>query len=297
MATKRTVRKKRSVLPLLIGGILLFGGAAYYYISSQEDPAVVKKRPAPVRPVGKVAMPVLARSLPRGAELSMRSMRIDYVEPEDVPEDAVIVPKVFEGRWLVNALSRGDYIREADLAAPGAPKSFSGYIPQGERVVILPASSLPGSMGYVQSGDLIDIYSNGAARIVARQTFDPAQDGTQPGQRPSNTRSRASGSSLPRATIRLVSRAEVLQAPRPTRDNSQDDIVLVMSDDEALQLQLARANNERFGFVFRAADDTTEGPMMIQRDRDPRSVEIIKGLKKSTVMTRLDWRENEVINY
>lgn len=294
MAAKRTIRKKKSPLPLLLALVLLLGGGAYYYIQSNEEPVVAKKA-APQRPKGKIAIPVLARDLKRGAEISQRFITIDYLDPEDVPEDAVINLQVFEGRWLVTSLSRGDYIRESDLAERGAPKSYSGMIQTGKRVVILPEGELPGAMGYVGVGDIIDIYTNGTARVATKSSFDPATDGSQPGKNPSaNKRAGGSSGGVPKMTIRLVSQAEVLQAPRKTRDGSMANVVLETTEEEAIQLQLARINKEVLRFVFRPSNDPSPGEKLVQRERDPRTVEVIKGLSKRTVLTRLDWRENNL---
>lgn len=122
---------------------------------------------------------------------------------------------------------------------------------------------------------------------MPKKAGSPATTGTQPGRKSTSKSTIVEPGG--RAVARLlVAGAEVISKPVVTRENDRDNVVLEVDSDKAIQLMLAQANNEIFQIIYRPFGETDESiSELVQRDRDPRVIEVIKGVKKKNVLTKL----------
>lgn len=294
MAITSTLAKQRRRQGILILSlaVLLVGGGLYYFLSSGETAGA----PAPqIRPPGQIAMPVARGRLPRGTTLSLGRLTIVYRDPARVPEDAVINPDVFVGRWLLKDLPAGGYLRESDLAPTGAPKSFSGMVPPGRRVAVIRSDQIDGTYSYLAVGDMVDIVASYDPPPLGARRADFATSGTQPGAPPTPGSGPAPTAPGARGgVITLVAEAAaVLEAPRrmrnPANNSVQEFLVLAIDIDEAQRLEVAQLTGQRLRFIHRPFNEPKpSSPRWMATPSDPRTVEVIRGTERRSMQTQIN---------
>lgn len=307
----RQQRRRRLIVILLL---LLMAGVAAYMLFPKQVNNIRRGYTIPERPIGQVAIPIVRQNLSLGTRLSQRHLAVRYLEPHDVPTDALIAPQQFVGRYTTRPLVAGNYLRKEDVAAEGAPKGFSGLVRPGQRVVVLSAGLFPGSTASLNVGDRIDLLSIGdplmataraGSRRSAADSINSMQGGgAYPGDpnAPARQRARARGATganaiaATSATL-IAENAEVMAAPGRSRDTQF--VVLQMQPEDAHVTTLAAASGATMRIVFRPFNDearltpdkeagaTTRIPLPAP---DPATVTIISGNQRSLQRTLLsDW--------
>ncbi|MCG8325374.1 MAG: Flp pilus assembly protein CpaB [Thiotrichales bacterium] len=302
MARNRAQQTRRQVIILLAAAVVLVGGALFYFLSQPEEtnPTVQQE--------GRVAIPVAVRNLARGTQLTTDVIRLEYMPPALVPADAIIHLAEFNRRVLARNKRAGDYIRADDLGGVNAPGSYSGIITEGKRVIVLDASNITGTTGYLRVGDIVDVISISSpgsrsamrGQIYARGmsnrgTFGFAtSDGSQPGalsRRQRNIRRHNLGLNRPLSTGEIIAKtlvkgAEVLDVPRRSRRNQMNNVVLAVDKEDAEQLLLAQASGHVLRILFRPfneeADNSTED--VVQMEPDPQVLEMITGSSRNLIL-------------
>ena len=305
MAKNRGQQARRQLIILLAAAVLLVGGGLFYFISQpSEEQAVVQTE-------GRIAIPVAVRNLQRGTQLSTQVIRLDYLPPALVPEDAIISLDRFNRRVLARDKRANDYIRESDLGAYNAPGSYSGIITPGKRVIVLDATRIRGAMGYLRVGDIIDVISisrpgtgttgGTGGQIIAKGMGKDGKfgfatsDGGQPGQlsrkqraiRSFNKGNRNNILSTGEVTAKtLVKRAEVLDVPRRSRKDQFNNIVLSVSKDDAEQLLLAQASGHMLKLLFRPFGEEVDYSVedIARIEADPQILEFVSGSSRRLVL-------------
>ena len=306
MAKNRGQQARRQIIILLAAAVLIVGGGLFYFMNQPED-----EQPT-VQTEGRVAIPVAVRDLQRGTQLSTQVIRLDYLPPALVPEDAIISLDRFNRRVLSRNKRSGDYIRESDLGAYNAPGSYSGLITPGKRVIVMDATKITGAMGYLRVGDIVDVISisspgtgtigNTGGQIIARGMGKDGKfgfatsDGSQPGQlsrKQRNIRNFNRGTnrnnilSTGEVTAKtLVKRAEILDVPRRSRNDQFNNIVMAVNKSDAEQLLLAQASGHMLKLLFRPFGEEVDYSVedIARIEADPQILEFVSGSSRSLVL-------------
>jgi Flp pilus assembly protein CpaB len=300
-------RRRQRLLMLAAALFLLVAGAAYYwYAGTRAD----GPREEP-QPPGTVSVPVAAADLPMGEMIRPQSLRPRYVEPSQVPSDAVLRPQQLAGRVVVRAVPAGAYLRHDDLAPEGAPAGLSGLVRPGMRIVVVDAEQMAAVPGYIRPGDRVDVLAIsyavapgalGQLDRLRRSANTVEGGGTQPGDpnAPARRLARAPrlGGEVPTIAKLVGEDAEVLQVPRAQADprlrRLERHVVLPMKPDDAHVTTLALGSGQTIRLVFRPFDDrtrvTTSEPLseFTHASFDSRRVEVINGVSREYVTTTLD---------
>lgn len=251
----RQRRRQRLILILLV--LVSFLAAAGYFLLK---PSTAKKGPQP-RPPGTVAVPYARANIGIGTKINARMIGVRYVQPHEVPFDAILTYNHLNTRIASKPIEIGSYFRETDFAATGAPSSFSGIARPGYRIVVIPSKSII-TTGYLREGDTVDILAlSGAsmARGTVSRAGSPTREGggTQPGasgqniNRGSGTRT-AAASAGAKATL-IAENAKVVVAPRLGRNT--ENAVFEMLPQDAHVTMLALGSGQRLQLVFRHFQD------------------------------------------
>ena len=298
-STARIRQRRRQRLLLILVLLLLVVGAGAYMFLKPEKP---KAQP---RPEGSVAIPVARGPIPMGTTITQRMLRVDYMKPENVPHDAVIVPAQFERRIAMRDIRPGEYLRQDALSEKDAPNGFSGLAKPGMRVVVVETNNIKGTSGYLAAGDHVDVLAVGwvsGASGAAGAKLNPnsiAGGGIQPGDPNAAGRKGGGGGAAMEATL-VAEDAVVLLAPpknsRPGRRNTYT--VLQMNPSDAHTTTLALGGGAQLRFVFRPFTEDkriAEAKPLEQTTyvpRDERSVEVISGTSRKVQNA---WSDNGVI--
>lgn len=283
----RQRRRQRLILILLLMvGIL---AAAGYFLLK---PSTAKKGPPP-RPAGTIAVPYARTNIGIGTKVNANMIGVRYMQPHEVPADAILTYNHFNARIATKLIEAGNYFRESNFAASGAPSSFSGIARPGHRIVVIPSKSII-TTGYLREGDAVDILALSRA-VGGRNTANqPAGTtiqggGTQPGgggqnaARSVNARMASNGAAGARATL-IAENARVVVAPR--RGIDSENIVFEMLPQDAHVTMLALGTGQRLQLVFRHFQDedriTPEKPLadttyMPRTSQAPNTVTFITG--------------------
>jgi Flp pilus assembly protein CpaB len=300
-------RRRQRLLMLAAALFLLIAGAAYYwYAGTRPD----RPREEP-QPAGTVSVPVATADLPMGEMIRPQSIRPRYVEPSQVPVDAVLRPQQLAGRVVVRGVPAGAYLRQEDLAPEGAPAGLSGLAKPGMRVVVVEAAQMAAVPGFIRTGDRVDVLAisyaaaPGAVGQLDRLRSSPNTvegGGSQPGDPNAPARRLArtprAGFEVPTVAKLVSEDAEVLQVPRPQADprmrRVERHLVLQMKPEDAHNTTLALASGQTIRLVYRPFNDrtrvTTAEPVseFTHTNVDSRRVEIINGVSRGYVTTTLD---------
>lgn len=282
----RQRRRQRLILILLLM-VGLLAAAGYFLLK----PSSAKKGPPP-RPIGTIAVPYAATNIGIGTKITGRMVGVRFVKPHEVPTDAILTYTQFNARIATKLIEAGNYFRESDFAATGAPSSFSGIARPGHRIVVIPSKSII-TTGYLREGDSVDILSlsspfngRGAASRAAGTTREGG--GTQPGasgqniNRGANARMAAGAAGI-KATL-VAENARVVVAPRLGRNS--ENAVFEMLPQDAHVTMLALGSGQRLQLVFRHFQDkeriTPDNPIadttyMPRTSQAPNTITFITG--------------------
>jgi Flp pilus assembly protein CpaB len=299
-------RRRQRLLMLAAAALLLLAGAAYYWYSGTRPDQPREER----RPPGTVTVPVAAADLPMGEMIRPQSLRPRYLEPGQVPADAVLRPQQLAGRVVLRSVPAGAYLRMEDLAPEGALPGLSALTRPGMRIVVVVADRINAVPGFIRTGDRVDVLAVSYAFAGAQSQLDRLRrspntvegGGTQPGD--PNAPARRLGRAGPAVGVevptvaKLVSEdAEVLQVPRPADPRTrrvERHLVLQMKPDDAHVTTLALASGQTIRVVFRPFNDrarvTAEEPVreFTHASADSRRVEIINGITRRFDTSSLD---------
>lgn len=291
----RQRRRQRLILVLLL--VLGIMAAAAYYLFAPKK----KSNEPQVRPKGAIAVPYAKQPIPIGVKINGAMVGVRYVKPYDVPSDAVLTTSQFNGRIATRRIDVGGYFRESDLAAAGAPSSFSGLARPGHRVVVIPSKQIIDT-GYLREGDMVDVLAIGTplnavagASAAAAAPGTIQGGGTQPGASGRNTsaaagRMRVNPNAI-KATL-VAENAKVIAAPR--RGRSTENAVLEMLPQDAHVTTLSMAAGQNLRLVFRHFRDTEritpDRPLSDTTyiPRSSNSIQMITGSTRSYLTIRED---------
>lgn len=286
----RQQRKRRLVI-LLLAIFLLFAGIAYYYFFQLDQ-----NNNEVVRPLGKVAVPVVANPIKMGSSLSLAQMRLIFFDPLEVPNDALLKPFQFEKRIALRDLKPGEYLRDKDLSAKEAPNSFSGIAKPGTRIVIVEANNIQGSVGYLRQGDHVDVLAVGwsPSNAVTGSASSPGTTG--PGQSSRRSLRSPAGVMLGAENATLVAEDASVLMPPNVNAKSPNGLyaVLQMSPGDAQATTLALGAGAVLRLVFRPFNDeerlveSRPYEQSVYPPHDYRKVEIIAGSEKTTQTATFD---------
>lgn len=294
------VRQRRRRRMIIIGMVLLLIlGAAYYaYLFTQpKAPAV------PVRPPGTIEVPVAARDVPMGDAILRGNLRPMYVPPAGVPADAIVQFSQVYGRVAMRRIRAGAYLREADLAPPGAPAGLSGLARPGTRVVVVEAGRIGGYPGFLRPGDRVDVLSIstgvtsvGPASPLEASSATVQGGGAQPGDPNARSRRGRNQQFNPNsiAATLVAEDAEVMQVPNVRARPNEQQLVLQMMPDDAHVTMLVLASGQSVRLVYRPFNErartTPSTPIdkYTHTPKDPRQIEMIHGVTRVREITSLD---------
>lgn len=299
-ATARANRVRRQRLLLALGVLILLGAGAYLYL---KQPSAPRAEP---QPNGTIAVPVAARALNKGTEMSGPGLiRPLYLRPEQVPPAALLKPNQINGRVTRESLRPGDYFSEHNLAPSGAPSGFSGLVSPGRRIVVVESTQIVGTAGFVREGDYVDILAmsqqglgnaprpTGGGTTIEGGGVQPGAGGAVAG---ANAASRPQATGIPSVSATLLAEgARVVIAPaRPTGPRQPHFTVLEMAPQEAHVTTLAMAAGQVLRLVYRPFNDETRVSREVtvaentRPPRDPRLVEVLDGVERTVVRATLD---------
>ncbi|MCW5619682.1 MAG: Flp pilus assembly protein CpaB [Burkholderiales bacterium] len=307
-------RRRQRLLILAAAFLLLIAGAAYYwYAGTRSEPPRREQQPP-----GTVSVPVAATNLPLGEMIRPQALRNRYLQPAQVPADAILRASQLAGRVVVRRVPAGAYFRQDDLAPLGAPASLSGLAKPGMRIVVVEADQISAVPGYIRPGDRVDVLAisfgaavNPAALRANRLASSPNTvegGGSQPGDPNAASRRTARGQlgmmgmELPMVAKLVGEDAEVLQAPAtpPAQANprvrraGERYLVLQMKPDDAHITTLSLASGHSLRLVFRPFNERervrVEQPIdeFTHVSVDARRVEVINGVNRRFELTTLD---------
>jgi len=310
-------RRRQRLFILAVSFLLLGAGAAYFwYAGTRSEPPRREEQPP-----GTVSVPVAAADIPLGESIRPQGLRNRYVQPAQVPADAILRAAQLTGRVVVHRVPAGAYFTQNDLAPVGAPASLSGLAKPGMRIVVVDAEQISAVPGYIKPGDRVDVLAisfggvgaNSMSARTARLTGSPNTvegGGSQPGDRNAPARRAGRGQvgligTDTQVVAKLVGEdAEVLQAPSPPQGNQQPNrrvrqpterhLVLQMKPDDAHTTTLSLASGHGIRLVFRPFNERervrAERPVdeFTHVSVDARRVEVINGVLRGYEQTTLD---------
>lgn len=289
-------RRRQRLLLILILLLVVLGAGAYMFLKPQKP----KAQP---RPEGSIAIPVARAQIPMGTTISQRYLRIDYVKPENVPADAVIVPSQFERRIALRDIRPGEYLRQDALSEKDAPNGFSGLAKAGMRVVVVETNNIRGTSGYLSAGDHVDVLAVGWVSGTAStggnrpSATSMAGGGIAPGD-PGAAAKQTGGSAAAEATLVAEDAVVLLAPPRNVRGRRNTYTVLQMTPNDAHTTTLALGGGAQLRFVFRpfTEDKRVVAAQPLEQTtyvpRDERSVEVISGTNRKVQNA---WSDSGVI--
>jgi Flp pilus assembly protein CpaB len=154
-----TVDRNRRVLVLALLLATVSAVLAYVFIASWPDPepTIVEVRP-------EVGEPVLlgARSIPKGATITVDDVEVGYVAPAAKGTRALTDSAQAIGSISLVAIPKGEQILAGSIGSLPAPppETFAGEVPVGFRAVTIDLEETVGVGGFVQPGDRVDVIAS-----------------------------------------------------------------------------------------------------------------------------------------
>ncbi len=268
MALQNTARARQHSSNRLIIVILLIlvliGGAGYLLLGKPNTTLLQEQK----RPAGYVAIPIMSQNINLGSKINSTNTILTYMKPEEVPIDAIISMKQFNGRLATRNLSAGDYLRETDVSAQGAHSGYSGITRIGKRTVALPQAIFP-DKDALRVGDRIDLLSIGTpsgfnpsatplGKSLADSSVTLQGGGTQPGDPNSAARQRARArNSSNGTTVANATTATLIAENAEVMSTNNKLVILQMEPQDAHVTTLAMASGAFMRAVFRPFNDST----------------------------------------
>lgn len=288
-------RQQRTIIIFVVVALLLLvGGAIAILGGGNEKP----KNAAPAVPPGRVAVPVASRNIQLGERISSNMFRLDFVDPQKVPPEALLKINQFIGRYATEPIAEQTIFKEKNISAPDVTGGYSAVTKPGMRVIVINANQMPGAIGTLRVGDHIDLLAISSADGTASsaggkpskeaQRYAYMKGGTQPGTPPNLGRGKANTGnafeSLGLTASLIAENAEVLHVP--SRGKDKDIVVLEMTPRDAHITTLMVATGAALRAVFRPSNDaeriTVEKELTIttrmpKPEPDPDRVSVIVG--------------------
>lgn len=288
-------RQQRIIIIFVLVALLLLVGGAFAIIGGGGEKP---KNAAPAAPPGRVAVPVASRNIQLGERIASNMFRLDFIEPQKVPPEALLKVNLFIGRYATEPIAEQTIFKESNISAPDVTGGYSAVTKPGMRVVVVNANQLPGAIGTLRVGDHVDLLAISSADGSATgASGKPSKDqlryeymkgGTQPGTPPRRGEAKAGAGTVNETlglTASLVAEnAEVLRVP--TRGKDKELVVLQMNPRDAHVTTLMIATGAALRVVFRPSNDneriTVEKELTIttrlpKPEPDPDRVSVIVG--------------------
>lgn len=287
-------RQQRIIIIFIVVALLLLVGGAFAILGGDGGE---KKRAAPSVPQGLVAVPVASRNIQLGERIASNMFRVDYVEPDRVPPEALLRVNQFLGRYATEPIAEQTIFKETNISEPNMTGGYSAVTKPGKRVVIINAAQLPGTIGTLRVGDHIDLMAinqagsaTGAAGKPSKEQlrYEYMKGGTQPGTPPrrgnAGNKNSTPSESMGLTASLVAENAEVLHVP--TRGKDKDLVVLQMNPQDAHVTTLMIAAGASLRVVFRPSNDDetilaerdlTVTTRMPKPEPDPDQVNVIVG--------------------
>jgi len=228
---------------------------------------------------GMVAIPISAREIPAYSKITLTdlvdpetgALKVTYLPPQRVPEEAILSPTQIVGRVMRRDKSQGFAFKEDEFLPEGTRPGVAGGIPPGKRALTLSAEKIGGVRG-LNAGDQVDLVASAAV-----------DEGKQAKRRRSDGRTvvfpataTAAGS---QADVRVLAHEAVIVIPVTTRaipitSNSLmegartatrpvQEVVIAVSPDEVMPLSEALATEMEVTAVLRSGHPDDPGEVRI----------------------------------
>lgn len=288
-------RQQRTIIIFAVVALLLLVGGAFAMLGGGNEKP---KNAAPAVPPGRVAVPVASRNIQLGERISSNMFRLDFVEPQKVPPEALLKINQFIGRYATEPIAEQTIFRESNISTADVTGGYSAVAKPGMRVIVINANQMPGAIGTLRVGDHIDLLAinsadggtSGASGKVSKeaQRYAYMKGGTQPGTPPNLNRGKpntgTTNESMGLTASLIAENAEVLHVP--SRGKDKEHVVLQMSPRDAHITTLMVATGAALHAVFRPSNDgdriTVEKELTIttrmpKPEPDPDRVSVIVG--------------------
>lgn len=215
------------------------------------------------QPQDTVPVLIAKQEIPPGVEIEAAHVAFEQRPRENVPEGAVTDASQYEQRALKVRAYPGDIILQAKLGEKGI-FGASASIPKGMRLFTIPVTMTSVHSGMIRPGDRVDVL----------MTFKTTQ---VPGQ-PQLTKAKTVLEFIEVFAIDRIREGE--GGGDSTKGAKVDNLTLLVNDEQAGVLMVAKGMGGEMHMALRNPDDDTKGKDRVLDSRMFEDLKALKGVEK-----------------